>query len=226
MLTCMTLHRPCTGTMTERAPAADGLRRWQLVAELPRIDGRRRRISTVFTGSSVRAARVALQQHLAAVAEAHPAPVVATTLTLAEWAPRWLDHLRSVGRSPTTLRGYAQVLDDKILPTLGATRLADIRPADLRALYASLGSRGLAPTTVRSVHAVIRRCLQDAVLEELLDTNPATRARPPAIPQHEIIPPATADVLRLLEAAEQADPLLGLWMRLHATTGARRGEIC
>jgi integrase len=225
----MTRPSPCTGTMTERAPAADGLRRWQLVAELPRDpDGRRRRISTVFTGSSVRAARAALHQHVATVAAEHAAAALpsASTITLAEYSPRWLEHLRDVGRSPTTIAGYRRCLHDWVLLELGDRRLADIRPVDLRELHTRLRSRGLAPSSVRRVHYIVRRLLQDAVLDELLEHNVAHRVQAPSIPQHEITPPDTADVRRLLDEADRTSPLLGLWMRLHATTGARRGEIC
>lgn len=81
--------------MVERAPGKDGLRRWQLSAEAPPgPDGRRRRISTVYRGSSKKAAAQALLEHITSVRAAHPVPVAPSSrMPFAEWSARWLDHL-------------------------------------------------------------------------------------------------------------------------------------
>lgn len=213
------------GSMVELPPSRDGLRRWQLFAEAPRgPDGRRRRVSVVHHGSSVKDARAALAEHIAAVRARER--IASDPTTLAAWAPRWMAHLDTLGRSPNTLRGYRQQLDRVILPALGNRRLADIRPADIRDLCARLRTDGLAPASVRRIHAIIRRCLADAVLEELIAHNPAERVRPPSIPQSEITPPSPTDVARLIARADELHPQLGLWARLAAGLGARRSEIC
>src|SRR5688500_9845559 len=41
-----------------------------------------------------------------------------------------------------------------------------------------------------------------------------------------VVPPEVADAIRLMQIALRTDPELGLFLRLAAVLGARRGELC
>jgi integrase len=103
---------------------------------------------------------------------------------------------------------------------------------DIDLFYAQLRQRGgarggpLAPATVKRVHAVLRRALAQAVKWGHLTNNPAVNASPPREPRHEVAPPDPADVARLIAHADETNPSLGCFLRLAATSGARRGELC
>lgn len=56
--------------------------------------------------------------------------------------------------------------------------------------------------------------------------NPAVNASPPREPRHEVAPPDPADVARLITHADDPNAPLGCFLRLAATSGARRGELC
>lgn len=78
--------------------------------------------------------------------------------------------------TPSTLQSH---MAQHAIRAFGRKALADVRPGYLQAVYASLIAAGRATTTVRYVHAVCRKALQDAVEFGLLTSNPADRAKRP-----------------------------------------------
>lgn len=134
--------------------------------------------------------------------------------------------------SPATVRGYERSIRAYILPTLGGLPLAKLRPAQLDRLYAKLRTGGgedggpLSTATVRQVHAIIRRALQQGVRWGWLAANPAALATPPRVHPSQIEAPDPEAVIALIEAAKADDPDFGCFIYLAASTGARRGELC
>jgi integrase len=151
--------------------------------------------------------------------------------TVADLINQWFE-MAKPELSPTTIRGYQRAINAYILPTLGKVHLARLNTAQIDRLYTQLrqsggsGGRPLAPATVRQVHAILRRALNQGVKWDWLSVNPAQHASPPRIrrPQHD--PPAPEDVMRLIDEAAKDDPDLGCLLHVAATTGARRGELC
>lgn len=202
---------------------------WELRAYVGRdpVTGRKKYLTRTFRGGK-RAAEEALSKFVTEVGGGAHAAQDATVSDLIE---QWLS-LASPELSPTTARGYRWIVDKYIAPTLGKVPLARLRPAQLDTFYAYLREKGgangrpLAPATVRQVHAILRKALNQAVRWGWLATNPAMQATPPRIRRPEISPPEPADVLRLIEAADVVDPDLATFLRTSVTTGARRGELC
>jgi len=144
--------------------------------------------------------------------------------TLADLLRRWLAHLEQ-RRSPTTLAGYRSKLE--YLPTaMKAKRLSRLRTADLDELHDDLSARGLAPATVRQVHAIVRAALHQGQRWGAVTRNVAELASPPPVPQREQHPPEPDAVLRAAEAAAERSPAFATWLLLAAATGARRAELC
>lgn len=151
--------------------------------------------------------------------------------TLADLIHRWFEMARGQ-LSPTTVRTYELYIDNLILPRLGHLRLSRLGPADLDHFYAEVHANGardggpLAPGTVRQVHAIIRRALRQGMKWGWIATNAASLASPPTVRRPNLNPPEPDDVVRLMTAADQKNPQLGCLLRVAATTGARRGELC
>jgi integrase len=151
--------------------------------------------------------------------------------TVGDLIREWLD-LAKPELSPTTARGYEWIVKTYITPTLDKVPLARLRAAQLDRLYAKLRDEGgqdgkpLSAATVRQVHAILRRALQQGVRWGWLATNPAMQATPPRIRRPEVAPPEPVDVLKLIETADTVDPDLAAFLRTSVTTGARRGELC
>jgi Arm DNA-binding domain/Phage integrase, N-terminal SAM-like domain len=80
----------------------------------------------------------------------------------------WLPALRNL--RPSTLSNYRTHIRTCVLPALGPIPLQQLSPAHLNAFYQALLSRGrlrdghgMAPKTVRNVHAILHRALKDAM---------------------------------------------------------------
>jgi integrase len=153
---------------------------------------------------------------------------------LGDYLDEWLERRRNDLR-PSTLAGYRQAARCYLRPHLGQHRLDELDRRTIERLYAHLLARGglhdkpLSPGTVRLAHVVLRRSLQDAVLDGLIDENPAAMAR---TPKHDPYETELDDDLRVW-TAEQAvrfladvddHPMRAIW-HVALGTGARRGEI-
>ncbi|MGH9027637.1 MAG: tyrosine-type recombinase/integrase [Acidimicrobiia bacterium] len=125
---------------------------------------------------------------------------------------------------------YRRLLDRRILPRLGRLPLSKLAPADLDRWYGELrsgdNSRPLAANSVRRIHSVLHRALDQGVRWGWLDANPANRASPPAVRRPELTVPDPTTVARVIAEARRTSPALACFLRLAATTGARRGELC
>jgi integrase len=83
---------------------------------------------------------------------------------------------------------------------------------------------GLAPKTVRNVHALIHRAFADAVGWKYMSSNPANNVKPPKLARtrREVWAP---DQIQTFLTAVQNDRFAALFV-LELTTGIRRGQVC
>jgi Phage integrase, N-terminal SAM-like domain len=85
-----------------------------------------------------------------------------TDATLAQLLERWLETADLAWSTRVTYKGY---IERTILPTLGHLRLRRLETATLDRFYSELRGRGgvggrpMAPATVRQVHAILCRAL-------------------------------------------------------------------
>ncbi|HXF71978.1 MAG TPA: tyrosine-type recombinase/integrase [Actinomycetota bacterium] len=95
---------------------------------------------------------------------------------LRDYLEAWLAsaaHLR-----PATRALYRRTADRHVLPALGERRLADLDRAACRAFLADLSGRAGA-ATVEVAHRLLRRVLEEAVRDGILERNPAARLELP-----------------------------------------------
>jgi integrase len=205
--------------MRQRRPGV-----WEVRLEAGRdpVTGRRLQISRSVTGTK-RDAQKALNE---LAVEADKGRYLGTATTFRQLSEQWLAFVGD-DLSPTTLRTYQNLLSKRILPAIGNKAIKKIRASDLDLLYNGLLRQiDLAPTSVRQIHAIIRRAFRQAVLWGWVSTNPAANATPPRLRKSEPSPPDAEQVDQLLRAAHSRDPELANFLHIAATTGARRGEVC
>jgi len=150
--------------------------------------------------------------------------------TLGEFmATTWIDSKPLLSHS--TRSRYQWMLEKNVAPIIGDIALDQLRPDDLDALTQHLlrhGGRrkaGLAPKTVLEIHRTVSNALDLAVDRRLIDTNPATQARPPR-PDRRSTVPAIWDATQLAAfLAHAAAKRLYPALHLTAYTGIRRGEL-
>ena len=199
---------------------------WQVIVHAGRdpVTGKRRNLTG--TARTKREAQ-ALRARLLTQVDEGRRP--ATDATLAQLLERWLEMADLAWSTRVTYKGY---IERTILPTLGHLALRRLDTATLDRFYTTLRARGgvggkpMAPATVRQVHAILRRALDQAARWGWIPANPAALATPPRPGSAEIRPPTPEEVSRVLETAYEVDPDFAVLLWLAATTGARRGELC
>ncbi len=157
--------------------------------------------------------------------------VAPARLTVAVYLRQWLDGIRV---RPTTLAGYRQSAEVYAIPRIGGVALQALTAEHLDGLYRELersGKRdgaGLAPKSVRHVHTMLRKALQDAMERGHVLRNVADLANPPTQKQSRSQAARskvwTGRQLRGFLDHVAGDRLHAAWM-LFATTGMRRGEV-
>jgi integrase len=88
--------------------------------------------------------------------------------TVAEYFTTWIDQQTPIVRRAQA-RDYRRHLKRNVLPVLGKLPLADLKPADVRALQADLLAQGKSPKYVRNIIAgSFRAMVQQARIDELV----------------------------------------------------------
>ena len=211
----------------------DGLQ-VQVYAGRDPLTGRKRYVSQQVPGQTKAAMRQAKQieaRLLEAVGAGRQKG--SRSRTMAELLERWLEWRPTVRAiAPTTVSSYRAAMDRYILPALGKLPVRQLDAATLDAFYAHLRTRGgkdgrpLKASTVHEVHAVLSGALKQAVVWGWIGHNPAKLATAPSVEKADVQPPQAEDAARLLAAAHEESPELGLFLRLAVVLGARRGELC
>jgi len=136
----------------------------------------------------------------------------------------WMANRRNA--TPLTRAADQGYIDKRIVPALGKIRLDRLKASDLDRAYTGWLDEGLAPATVRKMHAIISSALHQAVKWEWIDRAVSELASPPST-KPTITRFITPDELvKLIQAAREVNPTLAMAISLGAVTGARRGELC
>src|SRR5262245_41775840 len=95
--------------------------------------------------------------------------------TVGELCEAWFRHVEP-DLSASVAPEYRRLLDRRIIPRFGTTPLDELTAADLDGWYAELrsgahGNRPLAANSVRRIHAILRRALNQGVRWDWLAAN-------------------------------------------------------
>jgi integrase len=143
----------------------------------------------------------------------------------------WLPAQRSRELRPATLAQYEGVIENWILPRLGAVKVAALTPATvvdfmtaLRSEETAKGRQGLSARSVQLATGVLKSACAWAVQSEMIGRNPIQGVRRPraAAPVMKVW---TSDEARAFLEATKRDRLAFAWALL-LTRGLRRGEAC
>lgn len=113
-------------------------------------------------------------------------------MTLGEWLDIWeKDYLGGV--KPATVCSYQSAIKIHLKPALGACKLDALLPHIVQSFYNDLGAKegdkkALSPKTIKNIHGVLHKALQQAVMNGYIRTNPADACTLPRIEKKEIHP--------------------------------------
>src|ERR1700730_10559351 len=127
-------------------------------------------------------------------------------VTVAQFLGRWLDHIRSQ-ITPKSHERYAGIVNQNIIPAIGAVRLNKLKPVQISATYSAAlasGRRdgkpgGLSARSVTHMHRILKQALGQAVRWGELNRNPADAVDPPKV---EWKPMQTYDLPQTVELIE------------------------
>ena len=150
-------------------------------------------------------------------------PVADDRRTTAEYLRWWVDTVLPGTVKASTLVSYRQVIEDWVIPYVGARPLAKLSTVDVRSMLRALDKRGLSPRTGRYARAVLRRAVQLAVVDGLIPRNVVSLVEGPRKGETRLDDAMTGEeATRVLEEA-RGDRLEALAVVV-LTLGLRRGE--
>jgi integrase len=145
-------------------------------------------------------------------------------MTVGEYVTRWLEDSAKGGLAHRTYANYKLQLRRHIVPAIGRVKLAKLNPAHVQGLYAVKLREGLKPSSVRYMHSVLRRSLEQAVRWNLIPRNQAAIVDPPKVWKEEIKPLDPEQARAFLRAAGEAGDRYEALYVLSLAAGLRMGE--
>ena len=161
----------------------------------------------------------------------------AGTYTVASWVKTWYEVYAEPRIRPNTKAYYTNYIENHIVPGIGSVPLDKLTTIQIQRLYNNLQKSGrvqrknfpelkdksLSPRVVRGVHTLLHNCLEQAVAEHLLLTNPAQGCKLPQLEKKEMKILPQEKIGMYLTEAERRGLLAAFYLEL--TTGLRRGEL-
>jgi integrase len=157
------------------------------------------------------------QAREAAAARRHAQAAVNTVAVYAERYLRDPDR----GLRPSTIRGYRQMLDSRIIPKFGDTPLSEIKLSDIRAWRAQMSAT--TPAANAAAYRLLRSLLQAAEEDELIERAPSKIRGASSARTQRTATPATLDELATI--VDHMPDRLKLFIVLAAFVGLREGEL-
>lgn len=147
-------------------------------------------------------------------------------LTVASWLDTWLDEYIKPSAKPLTHTTYKSRIETHIKPAIGKLRLSSLNATQIQTFYNSLlRERGLSPKSIKNVHGILHRALEQALKLRYIGINPADACTLPRVEKHEIKPLSEDEVTAFLSLIGEGEPLCKLFT-VALFTGMREGEIC
>lgn len=148
-------------------------------------------------------------------------------LTVSEWMDVWAEeYLCNV--KPRTVQKYKSDIRIHIKPGLGAVKLKELTPLMVQHFYNEEakehdGRKGLSPKSIKDLHGVLHKALQQAVDIGFLRNNPASHCKIPRIEKPDIQPLDSYEITLFLRAIK-GDRFEALYTTA-LFTGMRRAEL-
>jgi len=157
--------------------------------------------------------------------ETYQAP---SKMTVGGWLDIWeKDYLGGV--KPATVVSYSQHIKNHIRPALGAVKLENLNTPTIQSFYNDLGKAhgdkvGLAPKTIKCIHGILHKSLQQAVKVGYLWFNPSDACELPRVERKEV-KPLDNDAISAFLKAIRGHRFEALYL-ITLFTGMRRGKVC
>jgi integrase len=150
------------------------------------------------------------------------AGVLSDSMTVEAWLRHWLEKVAPARCRQRTLDGYRTYVEQYLIPHLGKHRLDRLTPDHVRRLHATMAEDGLADSTRRQAHAILRRALVVAERDGKVGRNVAALVDPPPVGTVHHEPLSLQDARKVLKVLD-GDPMAARWV-CALLLGLRQGE--
>jgi integrase len=202
--------------------------RWAAAIDLDRAANGKRRRRYLGSFKSKKEAQAA--ETSALHERARGIDLAPSKITVADLLARYEREQRARNLGRKTIQEDASKVRNHIVPHIGGIQILRLRTAHLSELYTKLlldgrvnRKGGLAPKTVRHVHALVKAALSWALRMQLVPINVADAVDLPRVDRSEAKALSDSEAFRLLTFANETQ--LGPLFTLAFATGARRGEL-
>lgn len=166
--------------------------------------GTGRQIQRSFSGKTQKEVREKMQAAAVEVnAGTYKEP---SKMTLGEWLDIWQEeYLGDI--KPFTVASYKTQIRNHIKPALGAVKLDALSPHSIQKFYNDLGKpqkgkQGLSAKSIKNVHGVLHRALEQAVENQYIRANPTNACKLPRAEKKELQPLDERQIPLFLEAVK------------------------
>ncbi len=216
-----------TGTIRKRITTRNGKKYewWEARYTAGYDPGTGKQIQRTITGKTQKEVAQKLKAATAAIdSGTYIAP---SKQTVGEWLDTWADTYLG-GVKPFTVASYKTQIKNHIKPAMGAVRLEALDTPTIQRFYNELGKErdgkpGLSPKTVKNIHGVLHKALQQAIAAGLIRYNPADACTLPRIEKADIHPLDELETKYFLAAIKGHE--FETLYTVTLFTGMREGEI-
>ena len=195
-----------TGTIRKKTVTRNGkpYTFWEARYTAGRDPGTGKQIQRSITGKTQKEVAQKLKAATAAIdAGTYQAP---SKMTVGEWLTTWTETYLG-GVKPLTVASYTSQIKNHIRPALGAIKLEALNAHTIQGFYNDLGAEkdgkpGLSPKSIKNIHGILHKALQQATQIGYIRANPADAVTLPRVVKKELAPLDEVDSKAFLEAIQ------------------------
>ena len=155
-------------------------------------------------------------------AECQNAPL--TDITVQDLLESYIAYCRTLGRKPTTLRGY-RIVAERCYPLIGTILAKSLTTYRLEKFVAEMGEKGLSAKTIKNTMGLLSAAYDHSIFIGQLKENPCKRVALPKLTPKDIRIFYLEEIPHFLEAIADVDLNEKVAYELALFLGLRRSEI-
>lgn len=146
------------------------------------------------------------------------------SMTIKEWSEIWTKNY-FLNLKNSTIEAYTSHLRNHIVPCFGKMKIQALKRMNVQKFINDLNSKGLSPKSIKNIHLTLHRLLKDAVLAEIIPSNPAENILLPKMVKQEMVVLNEDNIKLFLDTAEDMYPDYYDVFKFFLLSGLRVGEL-
>lgn len=195
--------------------------RWEGKYSVPAADGSGKYVRKSVYGKTQEEVRKKITEVTAEIDDG--TYVAPSQYRLSEWLENWLEVYVKHSVKDFTLDSYTNICHKYINPALGNVKLKELRTQQIQKFYNDLIEKNLSAKTVKNIHGVFHRALEQAFVVGEIKVNPSDKCLLPKVTRRKIEPLESDEVSKFLSAIKGHKYEAVYFVTLF--TGLRQGEV-